>query len=251
MDNIKRVVAPAGTVMGPIVAIVSTALDGLDLVTLGFPLWVWQVSGGAIFFASVMAVLYGHIRQTHDSQSDEVPATVTPDSANQSIRQHFSNTEEMARAKELLEFEQTQRQSWLSFVHLRLCGVDCSHVNEASPYVVLDMELRNFLLVPVRLLNAMNSDGTVDVHTLPSLPENYDVTVQPCLAHLFQIKLAIHGTDVPNHLRSEASVECRRPLRWVIRGEWYVEVFGTRKRAWTRSYELRCNAVVNLPSSGQ
>ena len=155
--------------------------------------------------------------------------------------------DERQHLKELWHWHEHQNAQWREYIRLELLDVDCSHVNEASPYALLRMRMTNFLGVAIRLMRVTESTGTVDVHTLPQLPADLDVRVPRGSESSFDVRLPLYG-QVPDHLRTEAREPHPRRLSWVIKGRWWVEVYGNQETAWSPSYELRCTAVANLPT---
>jgi len=132
------------------------------------------------------------------------------------------------------------------YLHIELTDVNCSHVNDSSPHIVLQFALRNFFLVPVELVRVVNSEGTIDVHILPQLQQHIGQPVRACSETTFTTRLDLTG-DVPNHLRSEANAERPRPLRWDFTGEWFASIDGEEKLVWDRSHHLTYTALLNVP----
>ncbi len=46
--------------MGAIITVLGYILIGRDVISWGLPIWAWQAIGAAIFFVSVIAIIYGH-----------------------------------------------------------------------------------------------------------------------------------------------------------------------------------------------
>jgi hypothetical protein len=151
-------------------------------------------------------------------------------------------------AKELLRYYSTQKQNWQNYIRLKLLDVDCSYINEASPYVLLKLEIVNFLSVPLRFIRVTGSSGIVDGQTLPSLPENHDVKVSECSEKQFTIRLDLQNTGVPGHLSFREGEQAGRYFQWIIKGEWVVEIFGECQTAWYPNHELIINAKTGISS---
>lgn len=149
-------------------------------------------------------------------------------------------------AEDLLKYYAALKQNWQNYIRLKLLDVDCSHINEASPYVLLKLEIVNFLPVPLRLIRVTGSSGIVDGQTLPSLPENHDVKVSECSEKQFTIRLDLQNTGVFGHLEFREREQPGRYFPWIIKGEWVVEVFGERQTAWYPNHELMYNAKTGI-----
>jgi len=60
IQQILKILKPAGAVLGALMVAVGYILIGKDIISLGLPIWAWQAIGAAIFFISVIAIIYGH-----------------------------------------------------------------------------------------------------------------------------------------------------------------------------------------------
>jgi len=154
------------------------------------------------------------------------------------------NAEAETYAQQVLSWYNHQKTNWLSFLRLKLDGVNCIGIGESSPYIVLNMELRNYLPSDIELLRVVHSEGSVSgSHNLPSLPETLGVRVQKNNENRFTVKVDVHGTALPDYLQSVASKPIPEALQWMVKGEWWVRVFGEEREAWTRSSEFTCRSV--------
>lgn len=151
-------------------------------------------------------------------------------------------------ASGLLAFYARQKHDWRNYIRLKLRDVDCSYINEASPYVLLKLEIVNFLPVPLKLTRVIRSSGIVDHLTLPRLPENHDINVPACSEKRFDIRLDLQNTKIPGHLSFREEEQPGRCFQWVIKGEWVFEAFGECQTAWDPSQELICDAKTGIVS---
>lgn len=143
-------------------------------------------------------------------------------------------------SQELLEFYERQKANWRYYVRLELVHVFC-FIRVASPYLILQFKVRNFLPVEFRLVKIAKGNGTV-VHptvtqgNLPSIEKGIDKEIRRCDEDQFDLKLDIHGTTLPRIL--EYAAEQKATVQWVIQGEWHVNIFGQVQLAKTSADSL-------------
>lgn len=77
--------------------------------------------------------------------------------------------EQAKEARQHIVRYDSQKAQWQSYIRLELLSVDCSHIKQATPYVVLNLMLRNFLLDPWTLVRIEESEGTVFSNSMGTL----------------------------------------------------------------------------------
>lgn len=143
----------------------------------------------------------------------------------------YARKEEQSQAperQELLTWYDRQESNWTYYLRLELIHVYC-YTRAASPYLIIQFKVRNFLPVKCRLLKIVRGNGTF-VHStvaqgnLPSIEKDIDKKVERCGEDQFDLKLDINGTKLPSIL--EFAAEQKATVQWCIRGEWYVDIYG-------------------------
>jgi len=149
-----------------------------------------------------------------------------------------------------LEFYERQKANWRYYIRLELVHVFC-FTKGASPYLVFQFKVRNFLPVEFRLVKIAKGNGTV-VHptvaqgNLPSIEKDIDEEIRRCNEGQFDLRLDIHGTTLPGILEYAAAQETT--VHWVIQGEWHVSIFGQVQLAKTLANSLSYSDIPNIRS---
>ena len=86
IQRVRQLLKPAGLVLGPLIVLAGYISTGQDILSWGFPVWLWQAIGAAIFFASVIAILYGHQKRL-DRIPDGAKAAESTTEGNKTISQ--------------------------------------------------------------------------------------------------------------------------------------------------------------------
>lgn len=148
--------------------------------------------------------------------------------------------------KELLEFYERQKANWKNYIRLKIVRV-VQDVTGDVPKVIFWLEMTNFLPVEFRLVKVTHSEGDVGAGGLggchlPSLSETIDERIGPCSEKQFKLEMGVYGTNVPNFL-SKVSAGGQL-LQWMLKGEWYVEIYGKLEVWQHQSYQITYDQVI-------
>lgn len=149
--------------------------------------------------------------------------------------------------QELLSFYQRQKDSWKSYLRLRIKGV-IPAVDADVPMVTFQMEMINYLPIQVKLVKVTRSSGNVSAGefgscSLPAFPESVDKRVSACSETEFSLQMEVGKTKLPDFLRGFSNMP-GHSLQWILKGEWYVEVEGKTEVWENQSYNLIYNHVI-------
>lgn len=203
-----------------------------------------KVAGSKTTSSMAIAEPGAHQVAPINPQEDALMGTVEELMLDDEIQRNYRfTTDERSHLRELLHGYTHQMAEWKQYVHLSLMDVDCRRVSSSSPSVDLKLQIRNYLPVPVRLVQVLESGGTIGGqrfgarYDLPPLPEGQDHSVGRWREREFIIRLNLTGSDVLTWLFT--GFQHKYDIEWLIHGRWYLEVFGERRVAWVPSYNLR------------
>ena len=147
--------------------------------------------------------------------------------------------------QELLEFYDRQKENWHSYIQLKLVRV-ASHTKAPSPYLILTLEVHNYLPVDFKLVRVSETEGSVGQCNLPPLPENIDKKINACTEDQFEIKVGVHGTKIPEFLQSQEALGKPRLLQWYLKGVWYADIYGKIQPMKYKADALSCESLLSI-----
>jgi hypothetical protein len=195
------------------------------------PLFLQSVIAGVIVVAGMLGVLkWGLYRKPLATKSK--PST---------------EGETKAEERELLALHQRQKENWGQYIRLHLTRVVPDVVGDV-PKVTFEFEAINYLPVDIVLVKVAHSSGTVSAGkqgacTLPPLPETIDQTIHACGEKRFRIEMGVSGTKLPEFLRPLLPKAGQR-LQWMLKGEWYVQVYEKTEVWQYRGHEIMHDQVI-------
>ncbi len=162
------------------------------------------------------------------------------------VRQLFSNIPRLSiEDRALLDFYERQKINWQSYIRLKLVKV-APHTKAASPYLILTLEVHNYLPINFRLVRVSDTEGTVGQCNLPPLPENIDKKINACTEDQFEIKVGVHGTKIPEFLQSQEALGKPHLLQWYLKGVWYADIYGKIQPIKYKADNLWCESLLSI-----
>jgi len=149
--------------------------------------------------------------------------------------------------KELLAFYEGQKEDWRNNLRLNIKSIKLG-VDNQVPKIIFGMEMINYLPVDVKLVKVVKSSGSVGAGSfghcdLPSFPETIDEKAGKCFEKQFELTMAVGGTGVPAFLKPLLLNRGQR-LQWILKGEWYIEIFGKTELWATQSYQITHDQII-------
>jgi L-lactate permease len=156
-----------------------------------------------------------------------------------------AKTEAGNQQREVLDFYERQRENWHSYIRLKLVRV-ASHTKAASPYLILTLEVHNYLPIDFKLVRVSETEGSVGQCNLPLLPENIDKKINACGEDQFEIKVGVHGTKIPEFLQSQEALGKPHLLQWYLKGVWYADIYGKIQPIKYKADALLCESLLSI-----
>lgn len=147
--------------------------------------------------------------------------------------------------RELLDFYERQKANWRSYIRLKLVKVE-SYTKAASPYLVLTLEVHNYLPISFNLVRVSETEGSVGQCNLPRLPENIDKKIGACTEDQFEIRVDVHGTKIPEFLESKEAPGKPCLLQWYLKGVWYADIYGKTQPIKYKADSLWCECLLSI-----
>ncbi len=194
--------------------------------------WTWydQVLlfvGMGLIVLAILAVIFGRSRIKLPKPSSGTQPSITED------------------RQALLEFYDRQKENWHSHIRLKLIRV-ASHTKAASPYLILTLEVHNYLPVDFKLVRVSETEGSVGQCNLPPLPENIDKKINALTEDQFEIKVGVHGTKIPEFLQSQEALGKPCLLQWYLKGVWYADIYGKIQPIKYKADALWCESLLSI-----
>ncbi len=209
------------------------------------PFWVMTIAficGGLLLTVGILGLTGIRGKFINRIKNIKFQSPITRKTEEADISNQILFTDEQ---KELLDFFELQKDNWKSYIRLKLVKVE-SHTKAASPYLVLTLEVHNYLPVSFKLVRVLDTEGSVGKNNLPSLPENIDKKIGACSEDQFEIKVDVHGTKIPEFLQSKEALGKPCPLQWYLKGVWYADIYGKTQPIKYKADSLWCECLLSI-----
>jgi hypothetical protein len=160
-------------------------------------------------------------------------------------KQPDSQTPLSVEQRNALEFYESQKAFWKTYVRIELHSIDILVKHVSTPHLVLHFRVHSCLPTEFLLTRVTKGEGTVGgQYNLPTIEGSIDKKVGPCGDKDFELRLDIHGTKLPEVLQSPAWAN--QTLQWFVKAEWYAHIYGGEQLVKSKANDLSYSAIPNV-----
>jgi hypothetical protein len=147
--------------------------------------------------------------------------------------------------QELVHWDDHQKQQWRQYLSISLTDVYTEHLHDASPFITFRVEVRNHLATEVVVERVTDSSGSVLGLNLPPPVEAIAAKIPREEDRTFVLHMYMVGEDVPKAIQMEAKKPGPPALLWMLKGRWWVRVYGDIHEAWGPDRELTARVTLD------
>ena len=154
---------------------------------------------------------------------------------------------ERQHLKELWHWREAQRADLQQYIKITISDVDCSHAHRGTPYIAIWFHVRNYHGVGLKIVKLEPGEGEVGSHPLPPLDFSKTASVNRGSETQFEIRLYIHGTDIPDAIKDLAKAGGK--VAWRFPGTWKGKIYGAEQTIKTDPLSWSGIPNVDIPTT--